>query len=199
MPGQSRIEKLKSVTIALLCVLLLPSLVFLYLCCWQTETTILLVRHAERGAGQPPEGDCPPPGLGQFLTESGGPTITEEGKARAAALAHVASEAGVSAVYVTELCRSQWTVKPFFDRTGLVPTQIAASDVRGLIRHISTNHHGAVVLVSSHSDRIPQILSGLGSDFVPRFADSDYDDLFVITLYRTGRPKVLRLKYGRET
>jgi hypothetical protein len=199
MPGQSTTEKLKSVAIAVLCVVLLPALVFLYLCAWQTETTILLIRHAERAEGEPPAGECPPPGMGQFVTESGGPTITEEGKARAATLAHVASEAGVSAVYVTELCRSQWTVKPFFDRSGVAPTQFAASDVRGLIRHLSVNHSGRIVLVSSHRDRIPQIIEGLGSDFVPEFTDGDYDDLFVITLYRFGRPKILRLKYGRET
>jgi hypothetical protein len=71
--------------------------------------------------------------------------------------------------------------------------------VRGLIRHLSVNHSGRIVLVSSHRDRIPQIIEGLGSDFVPEFTDGDYDDLFVITLYRFGRPKILRLKYGRET
>lgn len=199
MPDSSATERLKSVAIAALCLVLLPSLVFLYLFGWQTETTILLVRHAERGEGEPTAGECPPPGMGGFLTESGGPSVTEEGKGRAAALAHVASEASVSAVYVTELCRSQWTAKPFFDRAGVAPTQLAASDVRGLIRHVSVNHGGRVVLVVSHRDRIPQIVEGLGSDLVPEFADGDYDDLFVITVYRRGKPKILRLKYGRET
>jgi broad specificity phosphatase PhoE len=179
MPDTSASEKLKSVAIAVLLLLLLPALVFLYLCCWQTETTILLVRHTERAAGEPPPGECPPPGMGETARDSYGPTITEEGKARAAVLAHVASDAGVSAVYVSEYCRSQWTIKPFFERTGLAPKQFAASDVRGLIRDILTEHRGGTVLVSSHSDRIPQIISGLG--------------------YRFGAPRLLRLKYGRET
>jgi len=199
MPGPNLPERLKSVVIALLFVLLLPALVFLYLCCWQTETTILLVRHTERAAGEPPQGECPPPGMGEHLRDSLGPAVTEEGKARAAALAHVASEAGVSAVYVSEYCRSQWSVKPFFDRTGAAPKQFAASDVRGLIRDLMTEHRGGTVLVASHSDRIPQIISALGSEAAPQLADGDYDDLFVITVYRFGAPRVLRLKYGRET
>jgi broad specificity phosphatase PhoE len=199
MPGTSAPEKLKSVFIAVLLLLLVPALVFLYLCGWQTETTVLLVRHTERAAGEPAAGECPPPGMSEALRDSHGPAVTEEGKARAAVLAHVASEAGVAAVYVSEYCRSQWTVKPLFDRTGLAPKQFAASDVRSLIRDILTEHRGGTVLVSSHSDRIPQIISGLGSEAVPQLTDGDYDDLFVITVYRFGAPRVLRLKYGRET
>jgi broad specificity phosphatase PhoE len=199
MPGKSVPEKLKSVVIAVLLLLLLPALVFLYLTAWQTETTILLVRHTERAAGDPPAGECPPPGMGEGVRESVGPTVTEEGKARAEALAHVASETNVSAVYVSEYCRSQWSVRPFIARAGLAPKQFAASDVRGLIRDILTEHRGGTVLVSSHSDRIPQIISGLGAPEAPQLADGDYDDLFVITVYRFGSPRVLRLKYGRET
>ncbi|HZI20399.1 MAG TPA: hypothetical protein VEY09_17590 [Pyrinomonadaceae bacterium] len=201
MPGKSAPERLKSVAIAVLLLLLLPALVFLYLLAWQTETTILLVRHTERAAGDPPAGECPPPGLGEGVRESVGPTVTGEGKARAETLAHVASEANVSAVYVSEYCRSQWTVKPFLDRApGAAPTkQFAASDVRGLLRDILTEHRGGTVLVSSHSDRIPQIVSALGAPAPPQLADGDYDDLFVITVYRFGAPRVLRLKYGRET
>lgn len=199
MPRRFTIERLKSIAIALLAVALVPALVFLYLCCWQTETTILLVRHSERASGEPPAGECPPPGMEPHLQDSYGPGITEEGKTRAAVLAHVASEANVSAIYVSEYCRSQWTVKPFFDRTGITPKQFAASDVRSLIRDITTNHRGGAVLISSHSDRIPQIIAGLGAPAAPQIADGEYDDLFVITVYRFGRPKVLRLKYGRET
>jgi broad specificity phosphatase PhoE len=201
MPGKSATERLKSVVIAVLFLLLLPALVFLYLLAWQTETTILLVRHAECAAGEPAAGECPPPGLGEAVRDSYGPTVTAEGKARAEALAHAASEANVSAVYVSEYCRSQWTAKPFLDRTAgaVAARQFAASDVRGLLRDILTEHRGGTVLVSSHSDRIPQIVSALGARQPPQLADGDYDDLFVITVYRFGAPRVLRLKYGRET
>jgi broad specificity phosphatase PhoE len=163
----------------------------------QPATTILLVRHAERQDAPPAPGECPPPGLG--IQSSTGTSITEAGRERAAALAHVAGEAGVSTIYVTEICRSQTTAKPLADRAGVPVVQLSAADVQGLINHIRANQRGRTVLVSSHTDRIPQIISALGAAPVPTVADTDYDNLWVITVPRFGSPRLMLLKYGRET
>jgi broad specificity phosphatase PhoE len=163
----------------------------------QPPTTILLVRHAERNDAPPAPGECPPPGLG--IQTSSGTSITEAGRERAAALAHVAGEAGVSTIYVSEVCRSQWTAKQLADRTGAAVVQLNAADVQGLVSHIRENQRGRTVLVSSHTDRIPQIISALGAAPVPAVADTDYDNLWVITLPRRGGPRMMLLKYGRET
>jgi broad specificity phosphatase PhoE len=163
----------------------------------QPATTILLVRHAERQDAPPAPGECPPPGLG--IQNSTGTSITDAGRERAAELAHVAGEAGVAAIYVTEVCRSQTTVKPLADRANVPVVQLNASDVQGLINHILANQRGRTVLVSSHTDRIPQIVSALGAAPVPTVADTDYDNLWIITVPRLGRPRLMLLKFGRET
>ena len=163
----------------------------------QPPTTILLVRHAERQDAPPAPGECPPPGLG--IQTSTGTSITDAGRERAAVLAHVAGEAGVAAIYVTDICRSQTTAKPLADRANVPVVQLGAADVQGLIDHIRTNQRGRTVLVSSHTDRIPQIVSALGASPVPTVADTDYDNLWVITVPRWGSPRLMLLKYGRET
>ena len=163
----------------------------------QPATTILLVRHAERQDAPPAPGECPPPGLG--IQNSTGTSITDAGRERAAALAHVAGEAGVAAIYVTDICRSQTTAKPLADRAGVPVVQLSAADVQGLIDRIRANQRGRTVLVSSHTDRIPQIIAALGAAPIPTVADTDYDNLWVITVPRWGRPRLVLLKYGRET
>ncbi|MCA1614502.1 MAG: histidine phosphatase family protein [Acidobacteria bacterium] len=163
----------------------------------QPVTTILLVRHAERQESPPAPGECPPPGLG--LTASEGTSITEAGRERAAQLAHVAGEAGVSAVYVSEVCRSQWTAKPLADKAGVPVVQMSAADVEGLVNHVLANHRGRTVLVSSHSNRAPQIISAFGAAPAPTVADTDYDNFWVITVPRFGPARLVLLKYGRET
>jgi broad specificity phosphatase PhoE len=163
----------------------------------QPPTVILLVRHAERNDAPPAPGECPPPGLG--LQNSTGTSITDAGRERAAQLAHVAAEAGVSAIYVSEVCRTQTTVKPLADRTGAAVVQMNAADVQGLVNHIRANQRGRTVLVASHSNRAPEIIAALGASPVPVVADTDYDNLWVITVPRWGSPRLVLLKYGRET
>lgn len=163
----------------------------------QPPTTILLVRHAERQDAPPAPGECPPPGLG--IQTSTGTSITDAGRERAAQLAHVAGVAGVSTIYVSEVCRTQTTVKPLADRAGVPVVQFNAADVQGLVSHILSNQRGRTVLVTSHSNRAPEIISALGAAPAPVVADTDYDNLWVITVPRFGRPRLLLLKYGRET
>ena len=163
----------------------------------QPATTILLVRHAERQDAPPAPGECPPPGLG--IQRSEGTSITDAGRERAAQLAHVAGEAGVSTIYVSEVCRTQTTAKPLADRAGVPVVQFNAADVQGLVNHILSNQRGRTVLVTSHSNRAPEIISALGAAPAPVVADTDYDNLWVITVPRWGSPRLLLLKYGRET
>ena len=163
----------------------------------QPPTTILLVRHAERQDAPPAPGECPPPGLG--IQRSEGTSITDAGRERAAQLAHVAGEAGVSTIYVSEVCRTQTTAKPLADRAGVPVVQMNAADVQGLVNHILSNQRGRTVLVTSHSNRAPEIISAFGAAPAPVVADTDYDNFWVITVPRWGSPRLMLLKYGRET
>lgn len=145
-------------------------------------TTILLVRHAEKGAAPP---DNPP--------------LSAEGQERARSLAHVASEAGVKAIYTSQFARTRETVEPLANRLGLAINQIDASDTARLINEVKSRHAGEVVLIVGHSNTVPNIIDALGGDLVPSIDDKQYDYLFVVTLPRAGKAKVVRLKYGRPT
>lgn len=157
--------------------------IIIYLCWYQPVATVLLIRHAEKRDATTPDP----------------PLMSPEGEDRARALAHVAGGAGLTAIYHTQFQRTRLTVEPLATSINRPLTQYAAADVEGLVNDILANHRGEVVLVAAHTDTVPQIITRFGGDPIPAIPESDFDNLFVITVFRFGRPKVVLLKYGRET
>jgi broad specificity phosphatase PhoE len=158
------------------------------------KTTVLLVRHAERN-------DAPNDG---FVHDDGsrGPDLTDDGteadgESRARVLAHVAGEtgiageAGVAAIYHTEFRRTRQTIQPLDD---LLP-----NNATHLVRHVLDNYRGRTVVIASHSDKVPEIISGFDGPTIPNLEGTDFDNLYVITVTCRDPPKVVRLKYGRPT
>lgn len=168
--------------------LLIPGLtvalcITFYLCFYSPVTTVLIVRHAEKGTTPPND----PP----LTTEPNG-----GGAARAQALARVAADANVRAVYATEFARTQQTVQPLATQLGLSVTQLNAGDTDALVNHILSNHRGETVLVAGHSNTVPQIIDKLQGGQVTPVAETEFDKLFVVTVYRWRRAKVVQLRYG---
>ena len=138
------------------------------------QSTIFIVRHAEKAAGG---GDDP--------------DLSEAGRARAEALATVLKDAGISAIYTTELKRTQQTAAPLAKTLHLDPAIIVAKDRAALsakLRGSSGN-----VLVVGHSNTIPDVIKALGITTTVSIADNDYDNLFVVIL--DEKPRLLRLHY----
>ena len=146
--------------------------------CFRPLTTALVVRHAERAA----VGADPP--------------LSADGQARAETLVHVARDAGVVAVYATEWLRTQQTVQPLADHLGLPVTMVNALDVEDLGDQVLADHAGEVVVIAGHSNTVPDIVEEFGADPIPAIAESEYDNLYVVTDYRFNRAKVLHLNYG---
>jgi broad specificity phosphatase PhoE len=146
-------------------------------------STVILVRHAEKA------GDGADPGL------------TEEGKERAQALAHVLGELDIAAVYATPFNRTKETARPLAESLGLNVTVIQASSdyVGQMASLIRTDHVGEIVVVVSHSNTVPAIIDALGAGPAPAIAENEYDDFFVVTIAPDGRSSMLRLRYGSET
>jgi phosphohistidine phosphatase SixA len=159
--------------------ILAAALVVGYLCFYSPVTTVVLVRHAEKSA-QPPDN----------------PMISAAGQARSQELARVLEGANIRAIYATQFTRTQQTVQPTAERLGLPITQVDASDAPGLVDHILSNHRGEAVLVSGHSNTVPTIIEKLNAGQIPAIADAEYDKLFVVTVYRFGKAKVVQLRYG---
>jgi broad specificity phosphatase PhoE len=167
--------RLASAALALLVLIAVGVLVF-----WNPTTVVLLVRHAERA------------------DQSNDSPLSAEGQLRAQALAHVAEDAGVSAVFVTEFQRTQQTVAPVAISLGVTPIQITSGNVAGLAAEIR-ERRGTTVLVSGHSNTLPLIVAELGGGEIPAIATNQYDDLYVLHIPRWGFTRIVRLKYGSPT
>ena len=148
-------------------------------------TTVFLVRHAEKG-GDPSERD---------------PVLSDAGVARAATLADMLREVGISTIYSTPFIRTQETARPLADRLGLEITSIqpTRTHIQDLAVTLREQHGGETVLVVGHSNTIPGIVNALGAGPYENLTEEEYDDLFVVTLEADGTASVLRLHYGVRT
>lgn len=143
-------------------------------------TTVIIVRHAEK----------------KIEPENPDPDLTPEGVERSREIARVFGDAGVNAIYATQYKRTQQTVKPLADRTGVGVTLLDSKQTDELVNRIQTVHRGQTVFIAGHNNSVPAIASALSGENYPVIPESEYDNLFVVTIYRFGKAKVLKLKYG---
>lgn len=144
------------------------------------QGTIVLVRHAERADA----GTGPP-------TMAADPSLSDAGRARAASLAAMLKDAGVTAIFATEFKRTQETAMPLARALGLEPTTVPAKDVTGLVDRLRKAR--GTVLVVGHSNTVPEIIKALGVPTAPSIADDEYDNLFIVSTAAT--PQLLRLRF----
>jgi phosphohistidine phosphatase SixA len=145
------------------------------------ERTVFLVRHAERADTAPGT----PPAMGAD------PDLSEAGRARAASLATVLKDAGVTEIYVTEFKRTQQTAEPLAKALGLTVKTLSSKNTPELVKRIKSAKGN--VLVVGHSNSVPEVIKGLGVSSPIAIGDGDFDNLFVLTLGST--PTVVRLHY----
>lgn len=149
-------------------------------------TTVYLVRHAEKATTPP---DDPP--------------LTSEGAARAAALADVLAEAGVGAVYSSQYRRAHDTVAPLAERLGLDVTVLEITGpsvdetLRAQARQIASENVGRSAAVAGHSNTIPTMISELVGEPMEDLDESEYGDLFVVTIQPDGSAQLERRRFGR--
>lgn len=143
-------------------------------------TTVIIVRHAEK----------------KIEPENPDPDLTPEGVERSREIARVFGDAGVNAIYATQYKRTQQTVKPLADRTGVGVTLLDSKQTDELVNRIQTVHRGQTIFIAGHNNSVPAIASALSGENYPVIPESEYDNLFVVTIYRFGKAKVLKLKYG---
>lgn len=152
-----------------------------YFCWFYPQTTVIVLRHAEKDTASNQPDDLVP--------------LTQAGMARAATLAQVAERAGVSAIYVTQKLRTQQTAEPLAASSGVTPVQLSAADTDGLIDAVlSSGNRGGVIVIVGHSDTVPLIIDRLGGGAVT--VGEEFDNLFVLTLNRWRQTKLIRATYG---
>ncbi len=144
----------------------------------RAATVVLVIRHAEK-APEPP--DDPP--------------LSEAGRERARALAHVAAKAGVQTIFATKFLRTRQTVEPLASILNIEP-KVDMADARDLAARLLKNHRGEVVLIAGHSNTVPQIVEALGGAKIDPIPDHEYDNLYVVIIAESGPPSTVRLRYG---
>jgi len=143
-------------------------------------TTIILTRHAEK------------------IIDPNNPDVdlSPAGQARALEIVRMLGDAGVNAIYATQYKRTQQTVKPLADKLGLPVTIVNAKNTPDLIAQIKARNSGQTIFIAGHNNTVPEIIAALGGPQYPNIPETEYDNLFVVTVYRTGKVKVLKMKYG---
>jgi phosphohistidine phosphatase SixA len=146
-------------------------------------TTVILIRHAEKVI-DPNNSD---------------PDLSPAGQTRAQELARMFGDAGINTIYATQYKRTQQTVKPLADKLGLPITQVNSKSTPELLSQIRGPHRGETIFIAGHNNSVPEIIAALGGPTYPIIPDSEYDNLYVVTVYRTGKAKVVKMKYGSPT
>ncbi|MCC7415909.1 MAG: histidine phosphatase family protein [Acidobacteria bacterium] len=141
------------------------------------QEAIVVVRHAERADAS---ADSP---------------LSAAGETRAARLAAVLEDAGISRIYTTTLRRTLQTAAPLAAALMLTPVQLPQRDLDALFDRLGASTRGDRVLIVGHSNTLPEILRRLGVTTPVTIGDDQYDNLFVVTPRPGLSPLFVRLRY----
>ena len=144
-----------------------------------TATTFILVRHAE-------------------TTGSGSdPNLSTEGQNRANELQRILENIPLDAVFSTNFNRTMQTAEPTATDQSLSIINYDPFNLNPFVDNILIDYQEGAVLVVGHSDTTPSLLNVLvGSNTYSDLPESEYDNLFVVTVFEKGRAKVVHMKYG---
>lgn len=150
----------------------------------QATTTMIFVRHAEKAGASADD-----------------PGLAPAGQRRAAELARQLVDAdvvaGVDAIYSTPYNRTRETAQPVADALDLPIIIYDPADNEAVLETILRNHKGKIILVVAHSDTVPTLIADLGaSKKVPPIAETEYDNIYIISIPWFGKTKTIRLRYG---
>jgi phosphohistidine phosphatase SixA len=140
------------------------------------NSTIVLVRHAEKASNEP---DAP---------------LSAQGQERAACLARVLKDAAIKRIYVTDTKRTQQTAEPLARALNIKPTIVPANDTSTLIKDVFYGT-GGNALVVGHSNTLPLLITRVQAGTIPPIGENEYDGLYVLTVMEGASTPVLKLHY----
>ena len=140
------------------------------------QEAVFIIRHAEKELG----GDDP--------------SITEEGKARAAAWADMLQHVGLDVVFTSDAKRTQQTGEIIAAKLGLPLNSMNRADTAGLTDTLSFDYEEDVVLIVGHAETIPGILQNLGVSDNIEVDQTDFSNLFLLFQPGSDEPRLVRLR-----
>lgn len=142
-------------------------------------TTIILIRHAEKSTM--PEDN---------------PILTEQGKSRAQELIRILGDTGIQAIYTSQYVRTRLTAEPIAKQLSIPIREIDALKTPDLVSEVLTKNTGQVVLIVGHSNSVPEIIEAFGGPAMDEIDETQFDNLFVLTICEPRSAKLVKLKYG---
>lgn len=146
------------------------------------DKLVFIVRHAEKAS----------------QTESD-PSLSDTGKARAAALALALHDASVAEVLVTPRKRTHETAAPLAAARELtmhvVPFGASTPEHAAAVAAEVRASKAGAVLVVGHSNTVHLIIAALGGPKLPELCDPAYANLFIVRL-SAGATTLTRAQYG---
>lgn len=147
------------------------------------ETTVYLVRHAEKALENPSD-----------------PELSERGYERADSLASQLREAGINVIITTSLQRTGLTARPLARRRRISPEVVpvagsTAAHIDSVVAAVR-RHRGGTILVVGHSNTIGRIAERLGGGRVGELCDNEYSNLIILTMPRSKPTQMLFERYG---
>jgi phosphohistidine phosphatase SixA len=162
--------------------ILLSFLLFSFLAKSQTETTIYLVRHAEKVTTNPNEKN---------------PLLTERGEKRALALAKKLKKKKIIAIYSTDFQRTKLTAKPLADKLKLDAKIYNPKQLKELASLVLQENAGGKVLIVGHSNTVLETIEALGGKRpITEINEQQYDYFFEVRVKNDGSVEVKTEHYG---
>jgi broad specificity phosphatase PhoE len=147
------------------------------------ETTVYLVRHAEKSTNDPTD-----------------PDLSGAGYVRADSLSTQLRDAGINVIITTNRKRTIETAAPLARRRHINPEIVpVSSDTDAHIDSVVAairRHEGATILVVGHSNTIGHIAEKLGSEPIGDLCDNEYSDLIILEMPRGKKTRTLVDSYG---
>lgn len=145
----------------------------------QQVTTFILVRHAEKS-----------------LESTDDPSLSTQGQERAQRLMRLLEEVEIDVLYASQYQRTLQTLQPYADSRKKSILRYKAAESEGLVLDCLKKHSGKTILIAGHSNTLSLMLNALlGKQAYQPLADSEYEDVFVVSVWKKGAAQVLRLKY----
>jgi phosphohistidine phosphatase SixA len=144
------------------------------------QATVIVVRHAERA-------DQAEGGSAMMATD---PDLSAAGRARAESFAAMLKDAGIKTIFTTQYKRTQQTAAPLAKALGVTPEVVGSRELDSLAGKVRAAQGN--VFVVGHSNSVPNLLKALGIPEPVEIAETEYDNLFVVTLGE--KPSMVRLR-----
>jgi broad specificity phosphatase PhoE len=149
----------------------------------KTETTVYLIRHAEKASDTDVN-----------------PDLSARGRARAESLAVQLRDSGVNMIITSDLKRTIQTAAPLAHLRHIRPKVIPIlSSIDMHVKRIADeihHHQGATILVVAHNNTVNLILERLGGGRIGDLCTDEYSNLIIVSLSEGKPTKLLLESYG---